>query len=109
MTTDARKTRSTAAYPAERCPGARRNGAVLFAAARRIGSAATGHPPDAVTRPDPPPFIRATILSGLAAVVTFTLQPVASPNPVTRSKALPVAPRAVQPAEATMFSLPPAR
>ena len=51
--------------------------------------------PDAVTRSNPPSFIRATISSEVLAVLTRTLQPVFFSNSVTQSKFLSVSPRSM--------------
>jgi hypothetical protein len=51
--------------------------------------------PEAVTRSKPPSFISATISSEVLAVLTSTMQPVASSNPVTQSKAGSVSPRSM--------------
>ena len=53
--------------------------------ARRVARAAPEASPEAVTRSNPPSFIRATISSDVAAVLTFTLQPVSASNFVTQS------------------------
>ncbi len=51
--------------------------------------------PEAVTRSKPPSFISATISSEVLAVLTLTMQPVASSNLVTQSKAASVSPRSI--------------
>ena len=51
--------------------------------------------PDAVTRSNPPSFIRATISSEVLAVFTRTLHPVFFSKSLTQSKLLSVAPRSM--------------
>ena len=68
---------------------------VLIGCTRLPATSRSEASPEAVTRSKPPSFISATISSEVLAVLTLTLQPVASSNLVTQSKALSVSPRSM--------------
>ena len=68
---------------------------VLIGCTRLPATSRSEASPEAVTRSKPPSFISATISSEVLAVLTLTLQPVASSNFVTQSKPVSVSPRSM--------------